>query len=233
MSFDESHEQVHNDRSSFRAEVLKGMRALSHLRNLQSRRPDVFAKSEVRLRARGWVPTETVVVFRSLRDTIATTSAVTTLETTITSDEGEVTFWSWNDGDNGTWEGEMFASRYEDSAEVGTAGQIDIRTAAPVVLWEEVFYEKPGTGEDFQEPLSASPISRNSGSTSIGSIQPNKMNTTDFFWDWVDCVVATCLTAIVGCASVGPGYIECVVLFCHAGVIGCAVAKIIRYIARG
>lgn len=133
----------------------------------------------------------------------------------------------------------MFASRYEDSAEVGTAGQIDIRTSAPVVLWEKVFYEKPGTGEDFQEPLSASPISRNSGSTSIGSIQPsnsiqpNLMNTTDFFWDWVDCVVVTCLTSIVGCASAGPGYIECVVLWCHAGVIGCAVAKIIRYIARG
>lgn len=91
-------------------QVLRGVEALAHLQNLQSKRPEVFQKANARARMRGWRPTNTVLVMRTMRDSVAS-DEIRSVRQDIYTSEGEVTFWSWDDGDDSTWEGQMFSFR--------------------------------------------------------------------------------------------------------------------------
>lgn len=122
--------------SDARMHVITGAEARQHLRTLMSRNPAAFALAEKRLRARGWVPTDQITVIKTPKIKSSDT-------TTITTDEGEVVFWSWDDGNADTWEGEVWAENYGNGAKQLQETQVDIETDAQV-LWEEtVFYERP------------------------------------------------------------------------------------------
>lgn len=93
-------------------EVLHGELATRHLQQLMSRRPEAFAN--LSLAARGYRPSEEVVVQRITRaQHTASLGTGFTLGKSYTfaqdadeaTSEGEITFWSWDDGDDSTWEG--------------------------------------------------------------------------------------------------------------------------------
>ena len=215
-------------------QVLTGVEALNHLKNLQARRPQVFAKSSERLRARGWKPTENVVVVRTVRDSLARrggSNGIVPAQTAYT-DEGEVVFWSWDDGDDGTWEGEMWAQRYSDAAEALSDAQADVRTEDQYVIWEDlVYWDSPTIRQEYQQVREnfrkASPFLLASLRPANG-IQLARVDARQFVRDWMACTVVGCGGAAAGCVFSGPLYIECVFLGCHAAVSFCALGEIIR-----
>jgi len=56
-----------------------------------------------------------------------------------------MTFWSWDDGYDGTWEGEIYGERYSDGAWHLMEGQANIETETMYAVWaNDVGHEGPG-----------------------------------------------------------------------------------------
>jgi hypothetical protein len=218
-------------------EILKGVAAVSHMKNVQARRPQAFSKSREHLRALGWTPTEHVVVMRTVNDRLARGNSDGIVPAqVIDTNEGEVIFWSWDDGNNSTWEGEMYAVRYEDGAEITSDVQMD--TVANQVIYDDVVHHQPGVlsyyhyvGNDGMAP-SAAALFAAMGTPSRSDIQlaTSTFDGRQFGKDWLACVVAACAAAIFGCAVSGPLYVECLALSCAGATVGCALATIIQYL---
>lgn len=63
---------------------------------------------------------------------------------TFATTDGELVFWSWNDGDPWTWEGTIFGQRYADGAYHIADGQINIETANYYPVWaEDIDHDEP------------------------------------------------------------------------------------------
>lgn len=78
---------------------------------------DAFHKSAERLEARGYRKTEEVFVQRSRSTNGPSASGVTTMEDRFVAEgDGEVIFYSWDDGDDTTWEGEIYSKDYVSGA---------------------------------------------------------------------------------------------------------------------
>jgi hypothetical protein len=216
-------------------EVLKGKPAISHVRNLRAQHARGFALAEQELRRRGFKPTEHAVVIRSIGKPFAPA------QTTVDSSSGEVTFWSWDDGDDSTWEGTFYATTYDDSSYVLIDGQID--TNVHDVIWESLAYEyegpiSEGGGPDNQirrqDRTRTSPFKliaqRFSSPREILEVARTTNRPKPKPSEWIGCVVAGCTGSVVGCALSGPAYPECVVLGCGAAsTIGCTFQLIINY----
>jgi hypothetical protein len=193
-------------------EVLRGRLALVHLENLRSRKAEAFAKASASATARGWRPTEEVVVYRSVLEGVSASDAIYT-------DEGEVVFWSWTDGDDSTWEGEMWSTNYSSGGEVIEEAQVDVAVEGYPVLYSSIIHSKDG--EFHKDPAS-------NGGASTASLVP-MFDTRQFIKDWIGCVVGCCVLAAGGCLLSGPGWAGCMLLMCvGACQTGCALQEIIR-----
>ncbi|HEX2833713.1 MAG TPA: hypothetical protein VHW00_11935 [Thermoanaerobaculia bacterium] len=211
-------------------QILRGAEAKAHLAELKSKRPSVFRMAERRMSARGYRPTEQVVVLRTAR----TEPSLYQPTQSIPTSEGEIVFWSWDDGDDSTWEGTMYISRYSNGAEMLQEAQFDIATATPSVMFESTIWKHlPGleyaAGDD--PNVQGSPVLMASlrGATATPQIElatsmPRPAR------EWLGCVVNGCLVGAIACAFSGPAYPECVVLVCAAVKLGCTVQIILTYL---
>ena len=141
-------------------ESLRGEAAREHLRNLLAKRSEAYARSRANLRQRGFLPTEIVVVHRTARTDVVERRRDKGLRLAQdhydSNDDGEVVFWSWDDGDDTTWEGSFYAERYSDGAWLMVDVQVDIATEDYLTLWAS----ETGTSWEVlnQEAFSTGPL---------------------------------------------------------------------------
>jgi len=111
-------------------EKMKGEAALTHLYNLFSRRPQALRAARKSLMDKGFEPTENVYVERTVRF-LSDPSGHGEIEATPVqsyseqSSEGEIIFWSWDDGNDATWEGIIYVEVYATNEASTWEGQLD------------------------------------------------------------------------------------------------------------
>lgn len=118
-----------------------GEEALTYLQQLEAKNPSVFSEVRRSLRGRGYEPTRTVSVSR----TVATPGLISD---SASSSDGEIVMWSWDDGDDGTWEGMVYVKRYSDGATATSEGQMDITVPEVRPIWyRTISIDRPGDDE--------------------------------------------------------------------------------------
>lgn len=208
-------------------EFLHGYMAINHLSKKRSRHPERFVGFGGSLAARGYRPTGMVVVLRSVgpaRFDPAGESGGTTAFAAFTdsNSEGEQIFWSWDDGDDATWEGTQYVERYSDGSWVTYDGQLDISNNDGHVIWGEETGRGGGTVYD--------QISHSHSSHRL-AISPQRLSTLlvhdvlhqSPIQEWAICLVAGCAGCAGGCVFTGPVYPQCFGNCCFGVSIACAL----------
>jgi hypothetical protein len=219
-------------------EVLHGRDARTHLATLKRRRPQPFELAEKRMLARGFSPTDQVVVLRTEHAAAGTSRSETGIDLaqSVATSDGEIIFEAWDDGDDSTWEGTMWIQRYTDGAEILQETQFDISSAAASVLWEDTVWRKPPVVDyvdlDVHPPLTAPRL--DGATASLGGMIPSRDVELVTVMpkparDWIGCVIATCVAGAVGCAFSGPAWLECAVLVCATAKAVCTLQVILSY----
>lgn len=213
-------------------EVLEGVEAKRHLENLMSRRPAAWARAKADLLARGFTPTDIVVVHRSIRQVKGPAAArephvQLASETQIQDSDGEIVFWSWDDGDDSTWEGSMYMSDYEYSSEALSNTQLWIADEeSHYPLWEENIYYDGGTTPG---PIDKARINHARDGIQLvsfssgGNFKLVQSSVHRLVQDWGWCAASMCGGAILGCRATGPKYPVCVKFNCSLGAISCGI----------
>ncbi len=221
-------------------ELLLNDAAFAHVRNLKARNPKAFAASERLMRSKGWRPTNTVVVMRTLapaRSSGHDTSGVELAES-IYLPEGEVVFTTWDDGNPATWEGELYAVNYQTQGVAINIGQME-RASHSVLSETNVWYE-PGplvqnlalhhqSSYDTGVRIAGTIVSP--ATSGVRLVQRNQDGSPSLVGGllkaWAACFVSICGMVLVSCTLGNGAYIPCVVILCYAAKTVCAVVAII------
>jgi hypothetical protein len=145
-----------------------------------------------------------------------------------------MTFWSWDDGYDGTWEGEIYGERYSDGAWHLMEGQANIETEEMDAVWAgDVGHHGPGgpyevrspSGLDHRGGLRLASIVGPSPVLSSAAVAQQKTPKRRFN-EWLHCVAGGCGWIGLGCLSWGPLAPECWIGGCAGPVmIGCYIEK--------
>lgn len=234
-------------------EVLHGKRAVDYLEVVEKEKPERFKKAELRLKELGYKPTTDVVVFRTVN--IAKSGSkgpqngnkhlVLPAQDTYSDSEGEVIFWSWDDGDDGTWEGITSAERYSDGAYATYESQVLIVTENYETVWEEQtsYYrggsdggggggdEGPGIIRSALPGLSKTSLQRavlKPGNEVQGNLRIMPAQSRGNFSRYLLCVAAGCISCTQQCRYTGPLWSKCMGLCCGIWVVRCGMSEMIR-----
>jgi hypothetical protein len=198
--------------------------ALEHLKTLQAdtRRP--FTEAAERLRAKGYTPTRTVHVLRSEDPN---RQPIRPAEERFVSYEGELVFWTWSDGHDGTWEGVVYYEDYASGQFATWTAQVDVSTTEFDALWAE----KTAGGTSYRdgERMTALPAPSDATATRVASVLPMAappgaaspdIALVQFnypgFKQFVRCLVANGCTPF--CVLMGP---SCAAAYCPISSIRC------------
>jgi hypothetical protein len=226
---------------SVAVEELRGAAALAHMQNLRSRRPAAFAKVAMSLRARGFVPTDIVYVQRTVR--LASGGSGGSIAPQFASysesnSEGEITLWSWDDGDDRTWEGSIYVEKYGGESAMAE-GQLDVSTESwswyyTDVVWEsgpispeyqDVRRQLSPRAEALQQPAAAAVTTPFNPPLTVYMFaqEGGGRDWIQFFKDYRACVVGWCTGATVACLVSGPKWPLCWGGACVGAQIGCFI----------
>jgi hypothetical protein len=208
-------------------EVLEGEAALAHIRNLKAKRPKAWARAEQLLIERGYKPTGEAVVLRStslVRDREKPRKPFGFIQETIQDSSGEVTFWSWDDGQDGTWEGTIYMADYDGFESLADA-QIYFDTPDFAPTWEYTVHVE-GPPQEYHRDAwlgRSSPVK-------LASFKPGIFSrvqcATRLVQDWSWCAAPGCGWTLYDCAKIrylrGPAFAYCAKVGCGAIAIGCA-----------
>lgn len=228
-------------------EELSGESARRHLEQLMSRRPNAFAN--ISLAAKGYIPTEHVVVQRISR--IPTQLGASQWNSFFTQTyeeydaEGEIMFWSWDNGDDNTWEGVIWFEHYASGLAGTNEAQFDVSNEEHPMMWLDNTWESSGGGGDGDGDHELVEMVRWSGprcgtgvpgvrfaSLGTGSVTGTYALAAGFDWgSWGRCTgawtVAGCSGAAVACIAAGPKWAPCFGFGCAgafvAAAVGCAL----------
>lgn len=237
--------------SKIAVETLTGHRAVEYFQKLRAEKPARFKEAGKFLAQKGYKPTNTVTVFRTLRITeaqlrqgIVPPAVPQRASTTVTSSEGEVVFWSWDDGDDGTWEGSTYVERYSDGAYTNSDSQSDIQTSDYFEIWSDVTSSGGGGDGPGDDPIAVSFEPKQdanqvrfavAGGPNAALMQQGALNprlVLDGF-DWqgfLSCSIGGCSGCAVSCAFTGPTWPGCFGPCCGAVVVACAIQELILMI---
>lgn len=239
-----------NGNSKTGIERLAGEAAHAYLRNLKARRSEGFRRAQAKLEARGFVQTDQVAVFRSVSlvgGRQVSRDDVTFVEDVFTTGDGELVFWSWDDGDDTTWEGSIFMASYSPEADLLANAQLDISTSLnDEPIWEETISYNPPRGGPFNQEasgdgLDTAPTRVACASDDIvaGLAGPTLDRDLVFVGSfagmvksWAACSLAGCAGAAVACALSGPGWAGCFNAWCMGSTVGCAVGVVLNRVAQ-
>lgn len=202
-------------------EVLTGNRAFNHLSSKRLRNPERFAGMGGALAARGYRPTDVIVVERSLgpaRIAIPGYRGSDSPETelagvTYNNWQGEQIFWSWDDGDDATWEGSQYVERTVNPAWVAYDGQIDISNTNGTAIWGV----QTGGGGPISLPGMPDGIKPHFAQYSFAQHLDRD------FQEWAVCMMGGCMGCAAGCLFTGPAYPGCYGSCCFGVSIACAI----------
>lgn len=143
-------------------------------------------------------------------------------ETTIVDGDYELTFISYNDGNNATWEGIIYFKRPE--GEAVYSGQFDISTSDLRVLRETQYM---GIGDGSTQLM---PVTKNTQPVQLQAISYNPGQPVSVtapqgsaLQEWAECAATGCISAGVGCYMTGPGWAACAAIACLVVMLGCAL----------
>ena len=238
--------------SKIAVETLTGHRAVEYFKKLRAEKPARFKDAGKFLAQEGYKPTNIVTVFRTLRITeaqlrqgIVPPAVPQKASTTVTSSEGEVVFWSWDDGDDGTWEGSTYVERYSDGAYTNSDSQSDIQTSDYYEIWSEVTSSGGGGDGPGDEPIAVSfEPKQETGQVRLavaggpnamlmqqGALNPRLVQDDGFDWQaFLACSVGGCSACAVTCTFTGPAWAGCFGPCCGGIVVGCAIQELIMLI---
>lgn len=204
---------------------LKGDAALAHLANLMSRRPNALGAARADLVQRGFRETDEVYVERILRLSVADSfgpgAIVPAQDYWEQNAQGEIVFWSFDDGDDSTWEGTIYFEEYSTGIASQTNGQIDASNQQHEWVFHNLVWSsgRPGGPPPYRPSafMPATVILAGGGGWSA----------------WANCwrqnVVGGCGAAAVGCISVGPGWPACFGSTCVGVELGFGLACFFEY----
>lgn len=201
-------------------ETLRGEAAMNHIANWKAKRPGEFRRATEQMIARGYRPTQIAVVVRSLHLTSDGWVPAKNLgpyrraQTTVQAAEGEVIFWSWDDGDPTTWEGTIHCENYTSGVTVDLDDQADITTDNPFVISEITTFEERHDPYEIRLPRHES----------RGEIYPVLDRANKRF---LGCIIGGLVGSAMGCAITGAAWLPCFVAGATATVIGCLIQRII------
>lgn len=214
-------------------ERLEGQAARAHLLNLMAKYPEQFSRAQVSLVERGAAPTEEVFVLRSLALAEPTaesssSSGFTPESLAIGDANGEMIFWSWDDGDPSTWEGQIYVAHYSESYEGIFNAQFAIGSVPYAVTWENLVWYR-------WEPWNQVPDASSMGTDVIGSLLPSegllpggasgaldsgggapKPKHRHYLQCWLRGIGTGCVGSALHCAMTGPGWVVCFAGGCGA-----------------
>ncbi|HEX2163829.1 MAG TPA: hypothetical protein VHM02_07760 [Thermoanaerobaculia bacterium] len=231
-------------------EVLQDSAAFAHLADKRLRHPERFVGMGHALTARGHRPTDRIVVVRSIgtaralagrpRSPQAPKLLLQAQTTTDQNGQGEQIFWSWDDGDDSTWEGSQYVERYSDGAWITVDGQLDISQVGGDAIWATKTGGGLGIDPDHRDTSWFGPADARGGIVeALRSSQsptllrfaqqeqdperPRNQEWEDQMDGWAKCVGATCAGCALGCMFTGPGYPGCYGACCIGGMVACAL----------
>lgn len=219
-------------------EHLSGVDAVAHLQELQKTHKQLD-KAAARLREMGYTPTENVSVIRSdnaVRSRSSRGTGFTHVQQRFSDADGELVFWEWDDGSDGTWGGVIYAENYSNGATVTWNSQMDVSTENFSVIWEDFVGGTPPSGGHLQTcaPDAGTPAGRSHqsapqiASTSPAAAFTAMQATADVMLvqsgrsvgAYLSCVAHACMTYSRFCPFLGPG---CTAARCTSGSIRCAL----------
>lgn len=223
-------DRVVTPKGSFDVDKLTSDTAHARLDAIKAQLPAEFRRAQAALEARGYKPTETVVVRR-----IQPLDKVRPAQTYSDGDT-EIVFWSWDDGDDSTWEGEIYMENHTAGISLLLDGQIAVGNSAPTVTWEtQIYRHGPLTSPAEPDPQVAMPRRRAMQLASLtadwdgaaagdeSGIKLVQFGPRHRLQHWAECAATGCWSAMVACRFTGPGWPECAAGACLGVMLGCAL----------
>jgi hypothetical protein len=144
-------------------EHLTGHAARQRFEQLRASHRGVFEKAAAMLLRHGFVDTGVVEIIRTpraVRNSRGDSPRPYSLVDSVADTEGEIVYWSWDDGDQTTWEGNIYLHEYSTVNWISFNGQFSVETAnAWAMYWDDPVgaSEPAGGGPDnqgvrFQQP---------------------------------------------------------------------------------
>lgn len=225
---------VENQGRILALQKVTGVEAMRHLEAVRSQHPQAFLRSSENLRGRGFKPTQEVVVLKTVRvdDVITGSGAMAPASTSQGNSEGEVVFWSWDDGDDGTWEGTTYVTKYATGEWATHDSQLNIETTNYWTVWsvktggsgpsEEYQVSHPGDqgGGSIMFAVSGQRLSSMQGAPAPG--QGPQLAGWQEFQDFIWCSGALCGVCFGTCLASGPLFPGCFTICCGLSVLFCA-----------
>jgi hypothetical protein len=201
-------------------ETLRGDAALRHFANWRSQYPKAYAAAAAEFVHRGWRPTQNLVVMRSLRLTSAGWVPANQLPFRQVQDfsapEGEVMFWSADDGNPATWEGTIYGNNYQTGEVFVLSDQVDISTDDPDVMSEDTIYDYFNKGG---EELPVSLRGAGPAHSPYHRVIDNRNR------GYLKCVIVGMGVAALRCAFAGPEWPLCFLAGAALAIIVCLINR--------
>ncbi|HYH05529.1 MAG TPA: hypothetical protein VEK11_00580 [Thermoanaerobaculia bacterium] len=224
-------EYVSTAKGSFAVSPLDAKAAQARLQELKAQRPEAFRKAASVLQSRGWTPTDIVVA----RRIAARAEGPVQPAQTFSDGDTEIIFWSWDDGDNATWEGQIYIHNYANGGELLLDGQFQTDSSTLAVNWEsEIYYKGPRTSPGASDPYVM--LQRDGVRVaSLGGIDVAAATNADILLvqslrrrlqSWAECTATGCWSGALACRFTGPAWPECAAGACLAVMVGCAMQQL-------
>jgi len=220
---------------------LSGPEAMARIQERSGKHPGPFGRAVEALKKRGFQPTtQAWAVLHSAKASgpVDSKNGIQLAQYSWSGDEGEIDFWSWDDGDNGTWEGVLYAENYDTGVAVTFDLQINIEVDGN--YWT-VFSDCTGAERNGQPyEVKTSPAGGQDSGIRLASLNAesrflpallSSMNVKQapghpyelvlHPQQYFGCAFWGCLAVAVGCAFLGPGAPPCFFAACTAVLVAC------------
>jgi hypothetical protein len=203
-------------------ETLRGEAALRYFANWRARNAKAHGRAMEEFARRGWRPTQNILVMRSLRLTsqgwVPANAVPFRQVQDFSGAEGEVMFWSADDGNPATWEGSIYCNNYQNGNIVEFDDQVDISTDYPDVISEDVIYEYFGNKGGDELPVSL----RGGGAAH----SPYHRVLDERNRAYLKCVLGGGAITAIRCAFTGPLWAECALMGATIVILGCLIQRV-------
>lgn len=207
--------------------------ARARLEQLKVQNPDAFSRAGIALAQHGCKATETIVVRHVSRRPAKKVQPTESY----TDGDTEIVFWSWDDGDNATWEGEIYVINHSSGAEMLLDGQFDTTTQSLPVSWESTVYRRgPMTAPAEGSPTTSLPREDSVQVAGLGNqgilaaVHAMRSNSIELvqtgprrrLQHWAECAGGGCWSGLLACRFTGPAWVDCAAGTCMAVMVACA-----------